>query len=83
MAQSLTAQVNLCFWQLSGNTCNQKIIIAQSVELKGKSGKTEYPFLHFSEARYIFNQLLLDRKSSTFHFVKAIGREKAGRLVKG
>lgn len=53
------------------------------MELKGKGGKTKYPFLHFSEAWYIFNQLILGTKASTFHFVKATGRERAGRLVKG
>jgi len=55
VAWSPSAQVNLCFWQLSGNTCNQKIIIAQSVELKEKGGKTKYPFLYFGEVWCTFN----------------------------
>lgn len=53
------------------------------MELKGKGGKSKYSSLQFSETQYMVNQLILDTKASTFHFVKAKGKEKAGQLVKG
>lgn len=53
------------------------------MELKEKGRKTKYSSQHFSETQYMFNQLILGTKASTFHFVKAKRKEKAGKLVKG